>query len=444
MNTRSFSHLDNGALLRRLAAEVGQDRATTATLLALIAEVDARRLFAEEGFPSMFAYCVQVLHMSDDVAFKRIRAARSARQFPAIFDAVADGRLHLTAVVFLAPHLTPGNADELMAASTHKTKAEIEWLLAERFPQPDLPERIGVLSASPALTLSAEQDSGHVQELPRSLVPEPVACAAPRPKLTPLSAERFGLQFSIERGTREKLRYAQALLGHRLPAGEIATVFDLALDALIEQLEKTKFAATSRPRSGRQGSSSDPRHIPAHVKRAVWEREGGQCGFVSESGQRCPARSRLEYDHIDPVARGGEATVDGIRIRCRTHNQYEAECVFGAGFMSEKREMAMRAAAGRREEREREAAAQRAERERVAAERLAEREAKARAAAADPEKDVTPWLRRLGYRADEARRTAALCDSLPTETSLEDRIRFALRQLMPPHQRGGPGLAAAS
>jgi hypothetical protein len=136
--------------------------------------------------------------------------------------------------------------------------------------------------------------------------------------------------------------------------------------------------------------------------------------------------------------------VDGIRIRCRTHNQYEAECVFGAGFMSEKREMAMRAAAGRREEREREAAAQRAERERVAAERLAEREAKARAAAADPEKDVTPWLRRLGYRADEARRTAALCDSLPTETSLEDRIRFALRQLMPPHQRGGPGLAAAS
>ena len=131
MNLRSLSHLSNQELLRDLAAIVARDRGTTAEMLAHIAEVDDRRLYAQEGFPSMFAYCVQVLHMSEDTAFKRIRAARTARQFPAIFEAVADGRLHLTAVVFLAPHLTSENADELLAAATHKTKAEIEWLLAE-------------------------------------------------------------------------------------------------------------------------------------------------------------------------------------------------------------------------------------------------------------------------------------------------------------------------
>jgi hypothetical protein len=96
----------------------------------------------------MFGYCVRVLHMSEDTAFKRIRAARAARQFPAIFEAVADGRLHLTAVVFLAPHLTVDNADELLAGASHKTKAEIEWMLAERFPRPDLPERVEVLAPS--------------------------------------------------------------------------------------------------------------------------------------------------------------------------------------------------------------------------------------------------------------------------------------------------------
>ena len=48
---------------------------------------------------------------------------------------------------------------------------------------------------------------------------------------------------------------------------------------------------------------------------------------------------------MDTVARGGEATVDGIRIRCRTHNQYEAECTFGVGFMEAKREAARLAAA---------------------------------------------------------------------------------------------------
>jgi len=82
------------------------------------------------------------------------------------------------------------------------------------------------------------------------------------------------------------------------------------------------------------------------VKRAVRERDQDQCTFQSESGQRCPARMRLEFDHIEPVARGGRATVDGMRLRCRAHNQYAAECAFGAGFMARKREQAREAMAG--------------------------------------------------------------------------------------------------
>jgi len=66
---------------------------------------------------------------------------------------------------------------------------------------------------------------------------------------------------------------------------------------------------------------------------------------VSENGQRCESRWSLEYDHVVPVARGGQATVEGIRLRCRGHNQYEADCVFGAGFMSDKRENSRRGAA---------------------------------------------------------------------------------------------------
>ena len=69
--------------------------------------------------------------MSEDAAFKRIRAARTARRFPAIFAAVADGRLHLSAVVMLAPHLTEDTVDELLTAAIHKSKSEIEELLAE-------------------------------------------------------------------------------------------------------------------------------------------------------------------------------------------------------------------------------------------------------------------------------------------------------------------------
>src|SRR5258708_1035364 len=92
MSSYSLSHLADHTLLRELAASVSQDRTTTARMLAQIAEVDERRLYLPSGYSSMFLYCLHELRMSEDVAYKRIRAARAARQFPAIFPAVADGR----------------------------------------------------------------------------------------------------------------------------------------------------------------------------------------------------------------------------------------------------------------------------------------------------------------------------------------------------------------
>ena len=106
------------------------------------------------------------------------------------------------------------------------------------------------------------------------------------------------------------------------------------------QLEKQKYAATSCPRPSKPGSSS--RHIPAAVKRAVRERDGDRCAFVSESGQRCSSSTRLEFDHIEPVSRGGESTVENLRLLCRAHNQYAAEREFGAEFMDQKRAEAKR------------------------------------------------------------------------------------------------------
>src|SRR6266496_3419241 len=110
--------------LRDLAALVAHDRATTARLLAHIAECDARRLYLPAAHPSMHAYCVHELRLSEDAAYKRIQAARVARRFPEIFEALAEGRLHLTAVGLLAPYLTPENATDLMALATQRTKAE--------------------------------------------------------------------------------------------------------------------------------------------------------------------------------------------------------------------------------------------------------------------------------------------------------------------------------
>jgi hypothetical protein len=295
--------------------------------------------------------------MSEDAAYRRITAARAARRSPAIFPMVADGRLHLTAVLLLAPYLTRETADGLLRVAVGKTKEEIQRLLAERFPQSEelpmveaLPRSLPALDEL-ALARVGMSKSGHEQTRIEAGGPDAtvsrieaagpeaaahVAPAAPRSTVSPIAPQRFAMHVTMSEQTREKLRHAQELLSHQVAVGDIAEVLDRALDALIAQLERRKFAATDRPRPERRPITNE-RTIPANVRRAVWRRDGGRCTFVSDTGTRCASRSRLEYDHIEPVARGGEATVDNVRLRCRAHNQHEAERLFGVEFMAAKR-----------------------------------------------------------------------------------------------------------
>ena len=372
MNAYSLSHVSNAALLRDLATSVKQDRATTATMLAQIAEEDDRGLYRAAAYESMYLYCVHELRMSEETAYRRIRVARAARKFPAIFDALADGTLHETDVVLLAPHLERENAGELLTMAAHKTKSEIETRLAARFPQPDVPTLVrtnlaATMTQAPGASPGDASGSGSPTAQPvSSLVPVSSSCMEPlalapvvpsigsnvaerreplpsRPKVTPLSAESYAVQLTFRRVAHEKLGYAQALLGHAVPSGDLPEVLERGLDALIENLEKQKFAKVARSRPSR--GSEYPRCVPAEVRRTVWQRDRGQCTFVSEHGKRCEARKGLEFDHIQAVARGGAATVNNLRLRCRAHNQYTAECTFGAGFMQGKRAQSQSSAA---------------------------------------------------------------------------------------------------
>jgi hypothetical protein len=116
-------------------------REVTARLLVHLGEVDARGLFRDLGFSSMFDYAVQALHMSEAEAWLRIRAARFGREFPTALAMVARGELNMTALKLLAPVLTPANI-ELLDQARFKSKPEIQTLIAVHFPQPDVPSTI--------------------------------------------------------------------------------------------------------------------------------------------------------------------------------------------------------------------------------------------------------------------------------------------------------------
>jgi hypothetical protein len=411
MHRYDLAHLSDSVLLRDLTALVAQDRSTTADLLAHIAEVDARRLYAPAGYSSMFAYCVEELRLSEDAAGKRIQAARAARRFPALFPALVDGRLHLAAICLLAPHLTPANVGELIEAATHRRKVDLEALLARRLSRPEprtmiraIPPRpIGEHAPGrvdePLLADLNEHAPGHVE--PPTPSPGTVDEHAPG-HVDVCAEERYLVQVTVAKSTHDKLRYAQALLSHAVSRRDVAQVLDRALDALIAELEKKRFGAAKRSCAARRRSARRSRYIPARIRRAVWERDQGKCTFVSAKGIPCNARDHLEFDHIEPVARGGLPTVDGLRLRCRAHNQYEADRVFGAGFMNQKREKARNSAPA-----------------------AIAPEARARCESQERIRDVLAGLRSLGCRAVEARRAAEHSETL-RGASLEDRMRAAL------------------
>jgi hypothetical protein len=124
-----------------------------------------------------------------------------------------------------------------------------------------------------------------------------------RSDVRPLAPERYKVQFTVSRETYDKLRRAQDLLRHAIPNGDPAAIFDRALTALVDDLTRTKVAATSRPRSGRT-SRSGSRHMPAAVRREVWKRDGARCAFVGTKG-RCTETGFLEFHHVVPFAEGG-------------------------------------------------------------------------------------------------------------------------------------------
>ena len=285
MSRRSLSHLSVKALLERLHALIARDRHLTVEILEILIEADWRRLWARAGYPSMYAWCMAEFGFSEDMAAKRICAARQARKHPEILDMVADGRLHLSGLIALAPKLkeAPERAAELLAASAHRSRRAIEALLAERFPQPDAPTQVtpsGGPSAAPppapgrvdetgpngvAQSETARPGSdpppdetgpapapGRVEEAgPNGLAQADTPESAPAPgrvapaysKVTPTAPQRYVVQFTTDEAMHPDLTRAQELLGRQADDDRVRAVLRRALRDLEAQVRRDRAAA---------------------------------------------------------------------------------------------------------------------------------------------------------------------------------------------------------
>ena len=161
MTPCTLTHLTDHELIAAVARLAQSERATTSDLVAHLAEFDARDLHLAAGYSSLFSYCCEVLHLSEHEAYNRIEAARASRRFPMPLEALAAGRVNLTTVRLLAPHLTSGNHLELLEAAAHLKRRQVEELIASRFPRPDIATSIRRLPKRPVpLAMTAAPTEG--------------------------------------------------------------------------------------------------------------------------------------------------------------------------------------------------------------------------------------------------------------------------------------------
>ena len=197
------------------------------------------------------------------------------------------------------------------------------------------------------------------------LEPEPEAELEPerrqvRPPLT--GPQQYQVQFSTTEEHVQLVERAKALLARQAPGQSLGELHLQAMRLLVAALEKQKFAVTERPRKATKSSSAaepaarepvEPprqrerqpegqpergRHVPAAVRRAVFERDGARCTYRDERGKRCRETHNHELHHREPIAMGGPPSTANLTLHCQAHNAHAAELDFGRGHMAVRRD----------------------------------------------------------------------------------------------------------
>ncbi len=287
--------LPDKEIMRRLELFVEEERARLHEFLSLLAELDRRaKSLPEAGYASTFDYCVRRLKLSEDESYRRITLARATVVRPEILSSVAEGRLTLSAVSRIAPHVRRADAPEIISRAEGKSARQIDELLAPLAPQQ--PRR------------------DFVREIVVATPYQEAACVE--------------FRFQGSRALRAALDRFREVLAHKYPYGRLEDILlDIATDFLMRNDPLATWA--DHMPAGRGAST-----IKAAVRREVWTRDAGRCVFVGPGGVRCQTRKFLELDHIKPRALGGADVVANLRLLCRAHNDAERRRILGEGTTS--------------------------------------------------------------------------------------------------------------
>ncbi len=286
-------HLVDEVLLHDTKTLVGHEREIMSHVLHHLREIERRKLYADLGHSSMFAYCTIDLKYSSDQAQRRICASRLLAVLPEIEKSLDDGSLNLTTLgmannYFNQHHLLLEDQKNVLEIIANKSKRQVEKILA--------------------------RDTSHAPD---------------SASLRCYSKTQTKVTLVLNDTVVARLKELQALFSHSKKR-ELPELIDFLCT---QELERRKKSANKLPtikvpnkNSAKIATASGPRipalaasrKIPAAIKKQVWARAQGKCQYP-----KCSSQHFLQIHHRTPYALGGTHTAANLKLLCHAHHARE-------------------------------------------------------------------------------------------------------------------------
>jgi hypothetical protein len=307
---KNLKSLSDTELLTEIRSLSSEERRLGVEVLYRLKEIEARKLYALQGYASLHEFTVRELKYSDGAAHRRIQAMRLLKDLPAIEEKLKSGELTLS------------NASQLQ-----------DFLRAEK--------KLGKTYEAEEKQKLAEDLSGKSTRQAQAILTEISPEAMPKESLRAISMTEAKLTLVISQPLQEKLDRLKGLLAHQLPeaatyAELLEKLADVALSKFDPQLKKIRGAkeASAGEQKAEVDIASAPeltksvvvpakthtRYIAVSDRKAVWTRAEGRCEHHGPNGDRCSSRFALQIDHIHPYAKGGFSNLTNLQLLCRVHN----------------------------------------------------------------------------------------------------------------------------
>ncbi|WP_413574997.1 HNH endonuclease [Bdellovibrio sp. HCB290] len=304
----NLGHIPAEELLTRFVRLVKTERKITHLVLEYIAEIDARRLYADLSYPSLYEFLVREFGYSPSSAMRRIESARLLREIPELAEQLESGALNLSQLSRVQQAIRAVQKTEDRKMETHEKR---------------------ILLSQIENTSQQQTEVILCQALSIPIIPEN--------KQTTHGDSPVTLTITFTKEQFSNIKHAHNLISHAVPDKNWADAFTYLAKKEIHRRIGNRNSNNSSPNQNDSTSSSAQsfngaistsvadaatrKPLSSTIRKAILQVQR-YCQFKDpKTGKICGSESFLQIDHIQPVWAGGNNDIRNLQVLCARHNQ---------------------------------------------------------------------------------------------------------------------------